>query len=419
MRRASWQRQEQNLLILDRPAAILGLAPLLESLAERCGQPGAMHWLSYFLDPAVMGRRVPYLVLLLRPELGKDKTLSAADVKAAALFFEYSIFGMRTGAVAHARSTTGDAIGFSSIVAPRGQRTRVAAIAARALAKRGAHLVLATYEETESTGNLASLPLWPGMLSAVRQRRIGRTLRLLPTLEATLAQMGKSTRFNLRYYRRRLEKTMRCEYVPDAVQALQGEDLQALNTSSLNPVDAAEFERRVRSASDLPGSFLSGLRDANGRWLSLMGGWRQGSTTTLFWQMNISGLERHSISTVMRSFFLEHEIARGAQRLLIYGGTPHTMHHAFEKESVADLIVRRKSLKGQLLFWALRFARHGERLGLKSNFLASTLQDPALVWVSGAPPSERPRVALKPALTPAAKLASKPVLKPGALSRVA
>ncbi len=401
MRRASWLRQNQNLLVLDRPEAILCLAPLLATVAERCGQPGAMHWLPYFLDPAVMGRRIPYLVLLLRPETEEDRPLTAADIAAAALFFEYRVFGLRTGAVAHARSTTGDAIGFSSIVAPRGQRTRVAAVAARALAERGAHLILATYEEAQPKG----APLCgPRLAAALRQRRVGRTLRLLPTLDATLAQMGKSTRFNLRYYRRRLEKTMPCEYVPEAAPALRGEDLQALNLSSLNPVDAAEFERRVRSASELPGSFLSGLRDVDGRWLSLVGGWRQGSTTTLFWQMNTSGLEQHSIGTVMRSFFLEHEIARGAQRLMIYGGTPHSMHHAFEKEAVTDLIVRRRSLPGLLLFWALRWARHGQRLGLQPNFLARTLQDPALVWVSREP---------------AAASRGRSVLKAGTLPRVA
>ena len=223
---------------------------------------------------------------------------------------------------------------------------------------------------------------WSGVLSAARRRKVGRSLRLLPTLDATLAQMGKSTRFNLRYYRRRLEKQVPCEYVPDAVSALRDEDLQALNASSLNPVAAAEFARRIRSASELPGSFLSGLRDGEGRWLSLVGGWRQGKTTVLYWQMNTAGFERHSIGTVMRSFLLEAEIGRGAEKLLIYGGTPHAMRHSFEQDTVADLVVRRRGLQSSLLCWASRFFASPGMVSGRSNFLATVLQDEQLRWAA-------------------------------------
>lgn len=397
MIRASWPTLTQNLLVLDSREAILDLAPLLESLAERCGQAGAMHWLPYFLDPNVMGRRIPILVLLLRPEEIEGRSLCVDDVNSAVLFFEYQVLGVRTGAVAHARNTTGDAIGSSSVIAPRGERTRVAATAARALIERGASIVLATYEGAEDSEGGTILSGRPGVFSATRRRRIAHSLRLMPTLDATLATLGKSTRFNLRYYRRRLEKQMRCEYIDDASQALSMDDLQALNAGSLNPVAAEEFMRRVRSASELPGSFLSGLRGLDGRWLSLVGGWRQGSTTVLFWQMNTAGFEKHSISTVMRCFLLEKEIARGAQRLLIHGGTPHTMRHAFEQETVADLILRRRNLQGTLLFWASRLLLRPSGLGLRPNFLTSALQDPSLHWES-CPASVAPktRASIKP-----------------------
>ena len=128
-------------LILDSRAAILAIAPLLEELAERCGQPGAMHWLPYFLDPAVTRQRTPRLVLLLQPEEDPGCGLRVEDLRAAALFFEYEILGMRTGAVA-----TGDAVGFSSVIAPWNERAEVATVAARALLEEGAAVVLATYE---------------------------------------------------------------------------------------------------------------------------------------------------------------------------------------------------------------------------------------------------------------------------------
>lgn len=393
MMRASWPTLTQNLLVLDTRKAILDLAPLLEELAERCGQAGAMHWLPYFLDKAVMTRRTPFLVLVLRPEQHQGRSFSVEEVEAAALFFEYRVFGLRTGAVA-----TGDAVGFNSVIAPQGQRALVAARAARVLVERGASIVLATYEGEGEPEPKSLLTGWPGVMAASRERRVGRMLPLLSTLEDTLAQMSKSTRANLRYYRRRLERELGCEYVPDAATALIDVDLQALNASSLNPLPAREFKRRVRCAAQLPGSFLSGLRTPDGRWLSLVGGWRQEKTTVLHWQMNSAGFERQSIGTGMRSFLLEHEIALGATRLLIYGGTPHPMRHAFVQDTVADLVVRRKGVQALALCWTSRlFATPGGVLG-SGNFLARLLQDPGLEWVSSAPAS-----------TPARLLGRKPI----------
>ncbi len=367
-----------NLLILDNREAILALAPMLEELAVRCGQPGAMHWLAYFLDQDVTKLREPFLVLTLRSETDVDRGLRAQDIDSAALLFEYRFFGLRSGIV-----STGDAVGFNSVVAPRGERARVAATAARALVQRGAAIVLTTYEssgEPEMKGMLAG---WPGVLWAWRQRQVGRILHLDRTFDATLAQLGKSTRFNLRYYRRRLAKEMHCEYVPNAAPLLRGADLHAINANSLNPVAPEEFERRVRSASDLPGSYLSGLRAPDGRWLSLIGGWRQKGTTVLYWQMNTLGFEKHSIGTVMRSFYLEHEIVAGARRLLIYGGTSHTMRHAFAEEPVADLVVQRRGMRARVLRRLAQFMGSPRNRFGRPNFLADTLRSSELQWITG------------------------------------
>lgn len=379
MFRASAPLLTRNLLILDRRDAILAIAPLLQDLALRCDQPGAMHWLPYFLDEGVTRLRKPFLVLTLRPEKDANTGLSVDDVESAALFFEYRLFGLRSGIV-----STGDAVGFNSIIAPSGERARLAAAAARALVQRGAALVLCTYEnagEPEMQGVLAG---WPGVHWAWRQRHVGRILQLEPTLDATLAKMGKSTRFNLRYYRRRFAKELACEYVPEAAPLLHGADLAAMNAGSLNPVTPDEFERRVRSASELPGSYLSGLRAPDGRWVSLIGGWRQGETTVLYWQMNSLGFERHSIGTVMRSYYLEHEISRGARKLLIYGGTPHSMRNSFQEEPVADLVVRRRGVRAAALGRLARFTGSPRNLFGRANFLADTLRSPDLQWRRGS-----------------------------------
>ncbi len=379
---ASWptakSNTEPNLMILTSREAILNLAPVLQALAARTGQPGAMHWLSYFLDKGVAGRRVPYLVLLLHPEEHQGSSLSAHELQAAALFFEYRICGIGTGAF-----TTGDATGFNSVIAPFADRTQVAAVALRALVERGARIVMATYEGHKAPQPRDVLASLPGLQAASRQRHVERSMKLQSSFEATLAQMGKHTRSNLRYYRRRLEKLMPLKFIADVGPLLAAVDLQKINGGALNPVAPAEFLRRVNSATKLPGSFLCGLQGPEGQWLSLIGGWRQAGITVLHWQMNTAGYEKHSIGTVMRSFFLESEIALGAEELLIHGGTPHSMHHAFEQQPIADLIVRRKGLLSLILRASAHlFATPKGVLG-RANFFACTLLDKNLEWEPG------------------------------------
>jgi hypothetical protein len=185
---------------------------------------------------------------------------------------------------------------------------------------------------------------------------------------------------------------MQMEYVPDAGRALRGVNLQALNAASLNPIEPGEFARRVQAAANLPESFLVGLRSADGTWLSLIGGWRQGTTTVLHWQMNRAGYEKHSLGTVMRSFFLENEIAHGATDLFIYGGTPHSMRHAFDEQPVADLVLQRRCWTGEALRRASGLLRRYAKVG-GADFLLECLHSSDMQWTE--PGKSLPRDAPK------------------------
>jgi hypothetical protein len=118
----------------------------------------------------------------------------------------------------------------------------------------------------------------------------------------------------------------------------------------------------------LPGGFVLGLRDPQGEWLSLIGGWRQKTVTVLHWQVNASGYERDSIGTVMRSFFLQHEVERGARRLVIYRGTTHSMANSFLREQAIHLVVCSGSLKTTFLRQLSRLYCGAERYVGKPNF---------------------------------------------------
>ena len=374
-----------NVSILEGREAILEHARLLEQLAERCGQFGAMHWLGYFLGGRGARWKRPYVVLFLRP--GADaRSLELDDLRGAALFYELSSLGIRTGAF-----STDDWEGLRTVIAEPALRHQVAALASQALLQQGAQVVLTTYctmaLDEASVGPMLQGPgtLWAEHDRAVTKRR----LILGPTYEETLARFGKRTRTHLRYYRKRLLARMDCEFIADAHTLLNEEDLLCMNAASRNPLTVLECKRRYRATRDLPGGFMIALRAPDGQLLSIVGGWRQGTTTVMHHQMNASGYEKDSLSTVMRSYFLESEIERGTRTLIFYHGTNDTISHAFEAEITRDLIVRRKSIYAYALrklagfLVSPQYYAETHFLGGSTTFFASVLTSDKLEWNSG------------------------------------
>jgi hypothetical protein len=95
---------------------------------------------------------------------------------------------------------------------------------------------------------------------------------------------------------------------------------------------------------DLKEPVFMGIEDREGRWLSVLGGRRYGDRSEILWQMNRSGHATSSLGTVMRSYYIEHEIAHGSRRMYIEGGTPHPIKFSFVPEELTDLVVMRPTL---------------------------------------------------------------------------
>jgi hypothetical protein len=373
-------------VVVSGRADVLAQSALLESLAERCDQAGAMNWFGYFLAASSFRGKKPYLVLITKPS-SPAATLRLDDVHAAVLLFEYRVLGLPT----HVFSTD-DWAGFRTVIAPEAERAAMSALAADAMFDRGAEMVLISFlQPRENVRTFVPVMRYPATWVSGK-RPVAMTLLLEPTLTATLAKLGKSTRFNLGYYRRRLQAVEPCELIGNVCGLLQDHELEELNHRSLNPLDLDEFRLQVQSACNLPGGFMLGLRTLQGKWLSLIGGWRQGDVTVLHWQMNTSGYEKLSIGTAMRSYFLEHEVGRGTTKLIYYGGTPHSMGNSFEREQVTDLILRRRSLRSAALHAVVRaLAAMRSHVGINSLIVQAVGTNP-LHWrsVEQHPPSAHP-----------------------------
>jgi hypothetical protein len=331
-----------------------------------------MSWLGYFVDAPTTLPKLHYILLVVKSGT-LDSNVQLDDIYGAVHLFEYHFFGIPIRIF-----STDDVSGFRTVVAPRGARAAIAEIAMDALVQRGVQIAVVSYESEERAVTAPRLET-RNIEWARRTRPYSKSMRLMHTFEETLATLGKSTRFNLRYYRRRLSAAFPVEFVADARGMLREDEVETLNRGSLNPDTRDQLLAQYRACS-LPGGFLLGLRTVEGKWLSLIGGWRQGDVTVLHWQMNASGYEKLSIGTAMRSYFLEHEVERGARSLMFYGGTPHSIQNAFVPEEVTDLFVRQRSWQARALRVVAKLFAVPRWFMRGPNFLARAICRENLQW---------------------------------------
>lgn len=367
---ASTALSTTHALIVRGPAAILALQPLLIGFATLSAQQGAADYLDYFLTQPYTGGKIPCLVLLTSAPLRSASDLTVSGLLGAVLLHEYRFAGVPLNIF-----ITEDHAGERNVLAPAKARSIITLRVVEQLLRGGAHLVAVSLKDADFEGErpfprLSSSPVrysW-----STSERKLSRRLPLSSSYDATLATLGAHTRRNLRYYRRRVEDQFQCTLVPEA-QIGEGEFV-ALNRLCSYPTPDFVSHWRFRTARSVPGGFLSGIRTAAGDWLSVIGGRRYHRTTSIDWQMNQTRFSELSLSTVMRSYLIEHEIAQGSQTLLFEGGTPHSMQLSFQPDCVVDLVATRPSFPAHLL------RQHATRILPKNNFLGQILARTDLVW---------------------------------------
>ena len=176
----------------------------------------------------------------------------------------------------------------------------------------------------------------------MRERTIPGYLPLSITYDATLARMGSRTRRNLRYYRRRAESDLGCVFVPH--REVTREEVLKFGRECMYPVSSDVVGFRYDSLRDIEEPAFMGVKDSEGRWLSMLGGRRYLSRSEILWQLNRDGMATYSLGTVMRSYFIEHEVEHGSRRLYTEGGTPHSMKFSYVTEKLTDLVIIRRTL---------------------------------------------------------------------------
>ncbi len=353
--------------ILTGRREILAMKRVLIEMSLRYGQQGAMDHLKYFLGTEDALKKIPHLVLV---GAGRQPggTLVHEPI-AALLIYEYRVLGCGTKVFC-----TDDTTGRRSLIAPPNARMKIAKTAANALMRSGALVVLQTFQELHSgedqelhSGEDQELhsaedqemcsgedergrppPMSRSSTLAKTRRRFATVLREIPsylplesTMDATLAKIGQRTRSNMRYYRRRAESQLGCTFIENV--RISRFAFKAFNRQCTYAVKNEEAGLRYDAISEVPGMFLCGILDREGRWLSMIGARRYHDMVEIDWQMNRHDLPASSLSTVMRAYFIEQEIRLGTRKMYIEGGTPHAMRFSFATARVSDLVVAKRS----------------------------------------------------------------------------
>jgi hypothetical protein len=365
---------------------ILDHDELLREFAASTGQPASMHGLRFKLEHEYARPKSPHAICVVA---GQDSTapLTLDSLVGYVLLFEYRIASWNTGLFA-----TGDSTGIGTVIAPVDIRGQVAALAASNILRNG-HIVLTCFRNgSRDIPGVAFSPDVPGLWAA-HVRPVQDRLCLAGTYDVTLENLGKRTRTHLRYYRRKLQTETGCVFIPEAARHILDSELASLNKKSLEPIDQRVFDLQFRAAAQLQGGYVCGLRAADGSWLSLAGGWRQGATSLLQWQMNTSGLRKLSLSTAFRAYLIEHEISLGMTELCFHGGTSHSIGHAFEQDYAVDLLLRRRGVLANLFVRLVPyFTERRHALANRGNFLIDALRGGKLHWTATSQPGTLPAI---------------------------
>jgi hypothetical protein len=167
-------------------------------------------------------------------------------------------------------------------------------------------------------------------------------MRLPPDYEAFLQVLGKHTRRNVRYYRRKTVEEHIC-FEPVVTPEEFGRERDRLNRTTHFPCSNLHLERDDRLLMLHRGGERMALRAQDGSLVALLCGFILGGRFHLLSQWNDPGLEKLSLSTVLRGYMVEHIIERGCTELLFMGGSSFALGRFCEPQRFRLIVVDRAS----------------------------------------------------------------------------
>jgi hypothetical protein len=157
--------------------------------------------------------------------------------------------------------------------------------------------------------------------AAVSSTELHSRLVLPAAYETFLESLGKKTRRNFRYYRRKFEAAGHA-YVDDLSDDEFDRAAIELRTRCHLSSSLSEIKRAVRTVRSADRRWVVGLRHSNGEWLSVAAGWLAAGRATMFLQLNNDRqFADASLSVVLRACLIETLIRNGITELVFWSGS--------------------------------------------------------------------------------------------------
>jgi hypothetical protein len=169
-------------------------------------------------------------------------------------------------------------------------------------------------------------------------------LRLPRHYEAFLETMGYKSRRNFRYYRRKSD-TAGHTYVAKLSQDELVHAALALRAKSRIHCAEDQIKDALQMVAATSRPLAVGLKDGNGAWLSVAGGWYSSDCAMMIFQLND---DKHyggaSLSVVLRAHLIEMLIGEGTQELVFLNGSaPPLNRYALHDPALAVYLDRATS----------------------------------------------------------------------------
>jgi hypothetical protein len=312
------------------------LFSLVETLRIETGQSEEiLTSKGWFLKQARRSNTLPLVVLISE----------GAVPCGAALFHGRKFLGIPTGAFAG-----GYYCGRGLVIGTNSRRHEIAEFAANALIR--AHLAHTIKMVLSGPSNVPvdrEKQCSKRFREAWKLREMRTCLSLAGGMPGLMSRFSHKMRRNFTYYWRRAETEFGCVFIPQLSESQSTSAIEALHARSSRPLSRKESMERGAALRAVPHAFSMGLLDSSGNWLSYIAGWRESDSSFVEWQLNCEGLEKQSISTAMRHYYLEHEVGLGMRRVIFVGGTTPTWGRACEPAICGELTVAAGGVVGLIL----------------------------------------------------------------------
>lgn len=276
------------------------------------------------------------------------------QLEACVLFYEHCRFGIRLGLF-----RGGDYIGESLVIAPGALEVHYVHLAIQALLKKWrVHGVSITMKASSARciELMGPASYFKRFIGSEAQHK----LPLANTYEGMLASLGPRTRRSLAGKRQQLEKSTNVQFVSELDPDQSLEVMLALEAKSMPHRNSEFYHARYRLLRAKSDFFNMGLRLPDGRWLSLVTGWRRNRVTYVDLQMNDMNYKKESLSAVMRAYLLEHEIAHKQELINFVGGSSLLLRRYCEPlEPCSDIFIAKPCLRSKFFEMLARHAQSG------------------------------------------------------------